>query len=656
MHLVLTDWLIIGAYLVVMILITIILSRRAGKSTGEFFLSGRSLPWYIAGTSMVATTFAADTPLAVTELVATRGIAGNWLWWNMLVGGMLTVFFFARLWRRAGIMTDCEFVSIRYSGGAARFLRGFRAVYIGIVMNMIVIAWVNLAMAKILAVVFPGFTLFGHASFTLWGMVFSSHLILVGFLTLFVAFYSSLSGLWGVTITDAVQFGLAMTGCIVLAVLAVNHADVGGVAGLKASLPAEVFNYFPVVGKGSQGAGALQLTLLAFIAYIGVQWWASWYPGSEPGGGGYVAQRMMSAKNEKHSLLATLWFTIAHYALRPWPWIVVALAALAVMPKAADPDILKAENPAYYEVAARQFSGQPLQGADVVTAAEPAFAGYYDKYENTVDPGRMYPKLMVKYMPKGLLGLLLAAFFAAFMSTVASQTVWGTSYIINDLVRPFIRKNGTEKYYVRISRFTTVLLLILGFIVTTRLTLISDAWKFILACSGGIGLVLIFRWFWWRINAWSEISAMLAPFIVYPLLYQPAVLEFFTGNTTPLPYELVLIIIVVWATIVWLLVTLFTRPTREQTLLDFYRRVHPGGAGWRRISKQLPEVKGDTGYGYLFLNWIAGSVMVLFILFAIGKFIFAEYTSALIYLSISIIAAIFIYYSMKRIGWSKVVE
>jgi len=655
MHLIATDWLFIGLYFIVLIVITVALRRRAGRNTGEFFLSGRKLPWYIAGTSMVATTFAADTPLAVTELVAQNGIAGNWLWWNMLIGGMLTVFFFARLWRRAGIMTDCELVSIRYSGPAARFLRGFRAVYVGVVMNMIVIAWVNLAMAKILAVVFPEVTLFGLTSFTIGGVVISVHLMLVGLLTIFIAFYSSLSGLWGVSITDAVQFVLAMTGCIILAAVALNHADVGGVAGLKAALPEHVFHYFPSVGADeSGGAGVLQLTLLAFIAYIGVQWWASWYPGAEPGGGGYIAQRMMSAKNEKHSLLATLWFQIAHFALRPWPWIIVALAALAVMPKAPNPDVLKAENSAWYTVAEKQFKGKTLSEMDQVVAGDAAFTAYYDKYENTVDPGRMYPKLMVKYMPKGLLGLLLAAFFAAFMSTVASQTVWGTSYIINDLVRPFIRKEGSERYYVRVSRITAILLLILGFIVTTQLTLISDAWKFILACSGGIGLVLIFRWFWWRINAWSEISAMIAPFVIYPLLYHPAVLQFLTGSSAPLPFELVLMIIVGWASLVWIVVTLLTRPTDNETLVAFYRRVHPGGAGWRRIQKQLPDVKGDTGYLYLFFSWISGSVMVLFTLFAIGKLIFREYTQATIYLGIAVAAAVVIYVLMQKTGWRKV--
>lgn len=656
MHLSITDWLFIGVYFMIMAGVTLALRRRAGRNTGEFFLSGRKLPWYIAGTSMVATTFAADTPLAVTELMATNGIAGNWLWWNMLIGGMMTVFFFARLWRRAGILTDCELVSIRYSGGAARFLRGFRAVYIGVVMNVIVIAWVNLAMAKILAVVFPGFTMFGVASVNIAGIIISSHLMLVGLLTVFIAFYSSLSGLWGVSITDAIQFVLAMTGCIVLAVVAVNHADTGGIAGLKASLPGEVFSYFPAIGGVAKGTGVLQLTLLAFIAYIGVQWWASWYPGAEPGGGGYVAQRMMSAKNEKHSLLATLWFQIAHYALRPWPWILVALVALSVMPKAPGVEMLQKGNSEWFIVAEKQFRNASLSSEDLIITGTNGFDEYYDMYENTVDPGRMYPKLMVKYMPKGLLGLLLAAFFAAFMSTVASQTVWGTSYIINDLARPYIRPDGSEKYYVGISRLTTVLLLILGFIVTTQLTRISDAWKFILACSGGIGLVLILRWFWWRINAWSEISAMVAPFILYPLLHNSMILEMLTGKSAPLPFEMTLIIIVAWSTLVWLVVTFMTPPTRESVLMSFYKRVHPGGAGWRPVSSKLPDVKGDSGFIYLIISWIAGSVMVLFTLFAIGKLIFAEYQNAFICFLIAAISAIIIIFAMKKKGWKNIID
>ncbi len=390
------DWLIIGLYLLISISIGIYMSRRASRSTNDFFLTGRNLPWWIAGTSMVATTFAADTPLAVTELVAENGIAGNWLWWNMLLGGMLTVFFFARLWRRAGILTDCEFVAIRYSGKPANFLRGFRAIYIGVFMNMIVISWVNLAMVKILQVMFPELLFFGIQEIHFAGISMSSHLLVVGCIMLFVAIYSSISGLWGVSITDSFQFVMAMAGCIALAIYAVNSPEIGGISGLKEKLPEWVFNYTPDIARGDHSigvGGVLKMSVTAFVAYLGVQWWASWYPGAEPGGGGYVAQRMMSAKNEKHSLLATLWFQIAHFALRPWPWIIVALAALVMYPEEAD-------------------------------------------------KGATYVMVIRDLMPAGLLGLLLAAFLAAYMSTIASQTIWGTSYIVNDLFRPFIKPKG----------------------------------------------------------------------------------------------------------------------------------------------------------------------------------------------------------------------
>jgi SSS family solute:Na+ symporter len=450
----LLDWLIIAAYFVVSFSIGIFLARRAGKSTGDFFLSGRKLPWYIAGTSMVATTFAADTPLAVTELVAQKGIAGNWLWWNFLLGGMLTVFFFARLWRRSNIMTDAEFVAIRYSGKPANFLRGLRAIYVGIFMNAIVIAWVNLAMVKILQVVFPDFVFFGKEQLQFAGFTFSAHLMAVACLMIFVAIYSSISGLWGVSFTDTFQFIMAMGGSVALAVYAVRHPDVGGIQGLRENLPEWVFKFTPEVGNASQGAGnavgLMRMTVLAFIAYLGVQWWASWYPGSEPGGGGYVAQRMMSAKDEKHSLLATLWFQVAHFALRPWPWIIVALSALVLYPEV------------------------PM-----------------------ADKGATYVMVIRDLLPKGLVGLLLAAFLAAYMSTIASQTVWGTSYIINDLFRPFIKKGESEKYYVKVSRITTFVLLLIAFLITAKLELISQAWKIVLVLSGGIGLVLIFRWFWY---------------------------------------------------------------------------------------------------------------------------------------------------------------
>lgn len=573
------------------------MSRRAGRSTGDFFLSGRKLPWYIAGTSMVATTFAADTPLAVTELVAESGIAGNWLWWNMLLGGMLTVFFFARLWRRAGILTDCEFVAIRYSGRASDFLRGFRALYIGIFMNMIVIAWVNLAMVKIIQVMFPELTLFGIESFTIAGITISSHLMVVGLIMLFVALYSALSGLWGVSLTDSFQFVMAMAGCIALAIYALNEPAIGGISGLREQLPEWVFKYTPDVGSPSASiSGVLKLSITAFVAYLGVQWWASWYPGAEPGGGGYIAQRMMSAKDEKNSVLATLWFQIAHFALRPWPWIIVALVALVMFP-------------------------------------------------NEADKGATFVMVIKELLPPGLLGLLLAAFLAAYMSTIASQTVWGTSYIINDLFRPFIHKNGSEKYYVKVSRITTIILLLLSLLVTTQFDKISDAWRFILACSGGIGLVLILRWYWWRINAWSEIAAMLAPYVVFPFL-----------SYYDVSFEITLMVIVAWSTIVWLIVTFLTKPTKEETLISFYKKVHPGGKGWLKISEKLPDVKSDKGYKLLFFNWLAGSGLVMFTLFGIGELIFMKYTSAILYLIAGILCLIIIFRNMAKSGWDKVVD
>jgi Na+/proline symporter len=600
------DWFIIAAYFVVSISIGIYLSRRASKSTDDFFLSGRKLPWYIAGTSMVATTFAADTPLAVTELIAQKGIAGNWLWWNFLFGGMLTVFFFARLWRRSNIMTDAEFVSIRYSGKSARFLRGFRSLYVGVFMNAIVISWVNLAMVKILEVVFPDFLFFGSEEFRIAGFVFSSHLMAVACLMIFVAFYSSISGLWGVSYTDTFQFIMAMGGSIVLAVYAVKHPDVGGIVGLKEKLPEWVLKFTPSIGSNAEEAagavGLMKMSVLAFIAYLGVQWWASWYPGSEVGGGGYVAQRMMSAKDEKHSLLATLWFQVAHYALRPWPWIIVALSALVLYP-------------------------------DVPVA----------------DKGATYVMVIRDILPSGLVGLLLAAFLAAYMSTIASQTVWGTSYIINDLYRPFIKKDGTEKFYVKISRITTFVLMFVAFLITSKLELISQAWKIVLALSAGIGLVLILRWFWYRVNAWSELSAMLAPYVIYPVLRYGFKLDI-TGEH----FELSLIIIVAWSTIVWLLVTFLTKPADKEVLESFYTKVHPGGRGWRKVAVHLPNVKGDSGFGRLFVNWFLGCMLIMFTLFAIGRLIFAEYGKSAIYFSIAILSAGLIVYNLNKAGWKNI--
>lgn len=610
MNLSFPDWLIIWAYLILSMGIAVYYSRRAGKSTSEFFLTGRNLPWYIAGTTMVATTFAADTPLAVTELVAKNGVAGNWLWWNMLFGGMLTVFFFARLWRRAGIMTDVEFAEIRYSGKPAAFLRGFRALYLGLFMNVIIMGWVNLAMVKILSVMFPHFTFFGVQEVSFFGFDFSSHLLLMGMIMAVVAIYASLSGLWGVSITDAFQFVLAMTGTIILAIIALNIPEVGGLAGLKAKLPEWVFRFTPTVGaKASPFGGALSMTVLAFFAYLGVQWWASWYPGAEPGGGGYIAQRMMSAKDEKHSLFATLWFIIAHYAIRPWPWIIVALVSLILYPD------LPAES-----------------------------------------KGEGFVMVMRDYLPTGLLGLLLAAFLAAYMSTISTQLNWGTSYVVNDFYRRFYRPSGDEKYYVRVSRVTTIAIMILSLLVTSKLHRISDAWALILEFSGGIGLVLILRWFWWRINAWSEISAMIAPFIILPFVKPvlPFIEPIFAAPFTQFPHTLYLI--VPWSTAVWLVVTYLTSPTEKETLLSFYKRIHPGGWLWKPVAAELPEVEGDTGYRLLFLDWLAGCVLVFSSLFGFGKLILGQYAAGFIFLLIAGGSAFVIYLHLSKIGWEKVAE
>lgn len=595
------DWVIVVIYFIISISIGIYMAKKAGRSTGDFFLSGRKLPWYIAGTSMVATTFAADTPLAVTELVAQKGIAGNWLWWNMLFGGMLTVFFFSRLWRRANILTDAEFVSIRYSGKPANFLRGLRAIYIGIFMNVIVMAWVNLAMEKIIKVMFPELSVFGITEINFLGIHLSSHLIVVGFLMIFVAIYSSLSGLWGVSITDTFQFIMAMGGSIMLAIFAVK--EIGGITELQDKLShiPWVFDFFPEVGNTANNEGnslgILKMSVTALVAYLGVQWWASWYPGAEPGGGGYIAQRMMAAKDEKHSLIATLWFQVAHYALRPWPWIIVALIALVMYPHEAD-------------------------------------------------RGATYVMMIRDILPAGLLGLLMAAFLAAYMSTIASQTIWGTSYIINDLYRPFIKPDADDRFYVKISRITTFLLMLFSLLVTTQFERISDAWKLILTLSAGIGLVLLLRWFWWRINAWSEIAALFAPYLIFPVLKYGFNMDIISSD-----FEISLIIIVIWSTLVWIVVTFLTEPSDIGTLKEFYRKVHPGGIGWRKIAQNIPDVKGDKGFPLLFINWILGCIMVLFSLFGFGKIIFHDYLTAVIYFSLAICSGYIIYRNMSKIGW-----
>ncbi|MCX8011291.1 MAG: sodium:proline symporter, partial [Ignavibacteria bacterium] len=409
-----------------------------------------------------------------------------------------------------------------------------------------------------------------------------------------VAIYSALSGLWGVVITDAFQFILAMIGCIILAVLVVNSPQIGGMEGMQQKLPGFVFDFFPKISPDASSiGGAFALSIASFLAFIGIQWWASWYPGAEPGGGGYVAQRMMSAKDEKHSLFATLFFQVAHYALRPWPWIIVGLCSLILYPDLG------------------------------------------------LDEKKMgYIFAMKDFLPIGLKGLLVAAFFAAYMSTLATQLNWGTSYIINDFYRRFVNKNQNEKHYVLASKVTTLLLMVVSIIVTLFITRISGAWEFVLECGAGIGLVLILRWYWWRINAWSEISAIITPFIVYTILKSQGV-EF--------PFSLFYLVSI--TTIVWLIVTYITPPTDNETLKSFYRRVHPGGLLWKKISEQLPDVQGDKNFILLFINWLFGLLLVYSTLFGIGKLLFGEYVFSIIYFVLAVVSIVIINRNLSGLTW-----
>lgn len=587
------DWLVVGLYFLLNIAIGFYYKSRAGSSVSEFFLSGRNVPWWLAGTSMVATTFAADTPLAVTGLVATRGIAGNWVWWNFVASGMLTVFFYARLWRRSGVMTDIEFSEIRYSGKPAAFLRGFRAIYLGIPINCIVLGWVNLAMVKILMLVL--------------GVGKTEALLVVLVLISLTSFISALSGLWGVLVTDVVQFVIKMSMVIVLAVVAVQA--VGGMEALRLKLTAiDAAREASGGGSGSilsfiPDVGSAWMPVITFVVYISVQWWATWYPGSEPGGGGYVAQRMFSAKDEKHSLLATLWFNIAHYAIRPWPWILVALASIILYPDLADKE-----------------------------------TGYV--------------KVMIDYLPPYLRGLMLAGFAAAYMSTIATQLNWGASYLINDFYRRFLKKTESESHYVRASQMATILITIISAVVTFYMESISGAWKLLIMTGAGTGLVLLLRWYWWRINAWSEVSAMTSAFLVSVTLQTAGGLD----SARPVDEAMIMLITVAITTAVWLAVTFLTAPESEQTLVAFYRRTAPGRTGWAPIAALAPEVHPRADGLSNLLDWICGCILIYGVLFGVGKLLLGETALGAGLCALGLAAGAVIYYDLSRRGWSSVVD
>ena len=584
MTLSLLDWCVIAAYFLFNLGIGIYYARKARGSTTEFFLSGRNVPWWLAGTSMVATTFAADTPLAVTGFVARNGIAGNWLWWNFVMSGMLTVFLYARLWRRAGVMTDIEFAELRYSGKPAAFLRGFRALYLGLPINCIILGWVNLAMVKILEITL--------------GLSKSGAILVVIGMLLFTAFYTAISGLWGVLVTDLFQFALKMAMVIVLAILAVNA--VGGIDQLKAKIGA----MDAASGSGSRLAffpeyDSVWMPAITLFVYLGVIWWSTWYPGAEPGGGGYVAQRIFSAKNEKHGLLATLWFNIAHYALRPWPWILTALASLILYPDLVDKE-----------------------------------AGYI---KTLLDPN---------VFPTYLRGFMLAAFAAAYMSTIGTQLNWGASYVINDFYRRFVKRSETEKHYVIASQVVTVLLMMASLIVTFYMESIGGAWKLLLVTGAGTGTVLLLRWFWWRINAWSEVSAMITAAVVSIFLQ----LNLKWDSDRPLDFAYLMLVTVGITSLVWIVVTLVTRAEPTEKLVAFYRRVRPEGPGWTGIAAEAGlSASHAQGRLYLqFVNWILGCALIYGTLFGIGKLIFKDWVTGSLYLLVAIVAGILISRNLSR--------
>ena len=582
------DWIIIGSYFAVALAVGLYYRKRAGASLAEFFLSGRSLPWWIAGTSMVATSFAADTPLAVTGLVARHGVAGNWFWWSFALGGMVIVFVYARLWRRAGVMTDVELVEMRYGGKPAAFLRGFRSIYIALLVNSIIVGWVTAAMLNVLK-----FTVFSGTE----AASGSSDWLIILVLFAIVGLYSTLSGLWGVVITDFIQFSVAMVGSIVFAYYCVAH--VGGLDALRERLATgyeggeQILSFLP-----DFTAAEPWMPLNIFLIMLFVQWWASWYPGSEPGGGGSTVQRMASCRSERDSLLATLWYQLAHYCLRPWPWLLVALCALAVYPDLRQLD----------------------------------------------DPGVGYPMLMRDIAPVGLRGVMLVVFFAAFMSTLSTQINWAASYLVGDFYRRFWNPDADERHLTRASRLATVFVMVVcaGSSWIMRGIAVDEAWKFLAALGAGTGAVFMLRWFWWRINAWSEISAMVAS-----LFYFILVSRYVESN------EHRLAIVAALTIPTWLAVTFMTKPEDDAKLDGFYEQIRPGGGGWGPVADRLPNVDVDRHLAASVLAAILATAVVYFTIPGVGLLLFGSFGRGALALSAALLCGVATYTLAQRIGWER---
>ena len=593
MELEVIDWTILIIFFIILLSIGFFASKRAGKSVNDFFLSGRNMPWWLLGISMVATTFSADTPNLVTDIVRNNGVSGNWVWWAFLLTGMLTVFVYAKLWRRSEVLTDLEFYELRYGGKGAAFLRGFRALYLGVFFNIMIMASVCLAGIKIGSVML--------------GLSPTQTLLIAATVTVL---YSSLGGLKGVIMTDFFQFSLAMIATFWAAIVIINLPEVGGLEKLINN--PNISPKLDLIPDFSNG----DLFLVVFVLPIAVQWWSVWYPGAEPGGGGYVAQRMLSAKNENHAVWATLLFNFMHYAVRPWPWILIALASIIVFPNLSDLQV------AFPEV------DNSIIGHDLA-----------------------YPAMLTK-LPSGLLGLLLASLAAAFMSTIASHLNWGSSYVVNDFYRRFFDQTASEKKLVFLGRLTTVILMVFSCLIALLLSNALQAFSILLQIGAGTGLLFILRWFWYRINVYSEISAMIISFIValYLQIIHPR-LGFEVIST-----EFQLVIGVTITTLSWILITYITPLEDKEVLREFYKKIQPGGIGWRKIvddaKKEGVNIEGnkeawDVPTGIVCM--VIGCISVYSILFSIGSFLYSKYTVAISLLAISLISLYFLQKAWKRL-------
>ena len=577
------DWLIVVVSIVVSFIPAIILARRAGSSTAEFFTSGRSAPWWLIGVSMVATTFSTDTPNLVTDLVRERGVSNNWLWWSFLLTGMATVFFYARLWRRSGVLTDLEFYELRYSGKAASAVRAFRAVYLGLFFNCVIMASVNLAAAKIANVLL---------GWPMWQTLLVCAVLNVAF--------AATSGLWGVLVTDFLQFGIAMGASVAAAVYALKQPEVGGLSGLVSRIDPATLSLLPDFGDWG-------LTLSVLVIPLTVQWWSVWYPGAEPGGGSYIAQRMLAARSERDALAGTLFFNVAHYALRSWPWIIVALASILVYPSLDD--------------IARTFPH-----------VDPKLIGH----------DMAYPA-MLRFLPSGLLGLMVAGLLAAYVSTISTHLNWGTSYLIHDVYRRFLRPGASEKHYVMMGRLTTALLMIVAALITYLLETASTAFQLLLSIGAGTGLLYLLRWFWWRINAYSEIAAMLSSFAV--------ALGFFVARKqgAQITDHAALLVTVASTTVVWIATTLLTRPTDRAQLLAFYRKVRPAGSGWGPVAAEAGVGPSPDSMSLALLGWVLGCAFVYAALFGTGSFLFGNTAQGMMWLAVFLISGVGLLRTVSRL-------